>query len=180
MNRFTRNGILAMLMVLLGLVALPVRAEERLRMSTTTSTENSGLLTVLLPPFEKKNGCKVDVVSVGTGKALKLGEAGDVDVVFVHARALEDKFLASGFGVNRRDVMFNDFVVVGRRTTPRVSGRRKARRRRSGRYRLREARSSPVATNRGPIRRRRRSGRPPGSSPGAPGTSRRVRGWERS
>jgi len=113
MNRFTRNGIIAMLMVLLGLVALPVRAEERLRMSTTTSTENSGLLTVLLPPFEKKNGCKVDVVSVGTGKALKLGEAGDVDVVFVHARTLEDRFVASGFGVNRRDVMFNDFVVVG-------------------------------------------------------------------
>ncbi|HWS14573.1 MAG TPA: substrate-binding domain-containing protein [Candidatus Methylomirabilis sp.] len=113
MNRFTRNGIVAMLMVLLWLVALPVRAEERLRMSTTTSTENSGLLSVLLPPFEKKNGCKVDVVSVGTGKALKLGEAGDVDVVFVHARTLEDKFLASGFGVNRRDVMFNDFVVVG-------------------------------------------------------------------
>ncbi|PJB31170.1 MAG: tungsten ABC transporter substrate-binding protein [Deltaproteobacteria bacterium CG_4_9_14_3_um_filter_65_9] len=82
-------------------------------MSTTTSTENSGLLAVLLPPFEKKAGCKVDVVAVGTGKALKLGEAGDVDVVFVHARALEDKFVANGFGVNRRDVMFNDFVVVG-------------------------------------------------------------------
>ncbi len=82
-------------------------------MSTTTSTENSGLLSVLLPPFEKKFGCKVDVVAVGTGKALKLGEAGDVDVVFVHARTLEDKFVASGFGVNRRDVMYNDFVLVG-------------------------------------------------------------------
>ena len=82
-------------------------------MSTTTSTENSGLLSVLLPPFEKKFGCKVDVVAVGTGKALKLGEAGDVDVVFVHARTLEDKFVANGFGVNRRDVMYNDFVVVG-------------------------------------------------------------------
>ena len=82
-------------------------------MSTTTSTENSGLLSALLPPFEKKFGCKVDVVAVGTGKALKLGEAGDVDVVFVHARALEDKFVASGFGVKRRDVMYNDFVVVG-------------------------------------------------------------------
>ena len=112
MNRFPRNRCIAMLLVLLGL-ALPVRAEERLRMSTTTSTENSGLLSVLLPPFEKKHGCKVDVVAVGTGKALKLGEAGDVDVVFVHARTLEDKFVASGFGVNRRDVMYNDFVVVG-------------------------------------------------------------------
>ena len=82
-------------------------------MSTTTSTENSGLLTVLLPPLEKKHGGKVDVVAVGTGKALKLGEAGDVDVVFVHARNLEDKFVANGFGVNRRDVMYNDFVLVG-------------------------------------------------------------------
>lgn len=82
-------------------------------MSTTTSTENSGLLSVLLPPFEKECGCKVDVVAVGTGKALKLGEAGDVDVVFVHARKLEDRFVANGFGVNRRDVMYNDFVLVG-------------------------------------------------------------------
>jgi tungstate transport system substrate-binding protein len=98
---------------LLLLAALPAAAEERLRMSTTTSTENSGLLSALLPPFETKCGCKVDVVAVGTGKALKLGEAGDVDVVFVHARTLEDKFVADGFGVNRRDVMYNDFVIVG-------------------------------------------------------------------
>ncbi len=82
-------------------------------MSTTTSTENSGLLSVLLPPFEKECDCQVDVVAVGTGKALKLGEAGDVDVVFVHARKLEDRFVANGFGVNRRDVMYNDFVLVG-------------------------------------------------------------------
>ena len=94
-------------------------------MSTTTSTENSGLLSVLLPPFEKKCGCKVDVVAVGTGKALKLGEAGDVDVVFVHARTLEDKFVASGFGVNRRDVMFNDFVVVGPPDDPAGIGKTK-------------------------------------------------------
>jgi len=98
---------------LLILTALQAGAEERLRMSTTTSTENSGLLSVLLPPFEKKYACKVDVVAVGTGKALKLGEAGDVDVVFVHARSLEDKFVANGFGVNRRDVMYNDFVLLG-------------------------------------------------------------------
>lgn len=82
-------------------------------MSTTTSTENSGLLAVLLPPFEKKHGCKVDVIAVGTGKSLKLGETGDVDVVFVHARKPEDKFVAEGFGVNRRDVMHNDFVILG-------------------------------------------------------------------
>ena len=99
--------------VLLVLTALPAAAVERLRMSTTTSTENSGLLAVLLPPFEKKFDCKVDVIAVGTGKSLKLGEMGDVDVVFVHARALEDKFVANGFGVNRRDVMYNDFVILG-------------------------------------------------------------------
>jgi len=113
MRRPCRIPGLILLVILLVLAALPARAEERLRMSTTTSTENSGLLAVLLPPFEKKFGCKVDVVAVGTGKALKLGEAGDVDVVFVHARTLEDKFVANGFGVNRRDVMYNDFVVVG-------------------------------------------------------------------
>lgn len=95
------------------LFATPALAEQRLRMSTTTSTENSGLLKVLLPPFEKKNNVKVDVIAVGTGKALKLGEAGDADVVLVHARKLEDKFVADGFGVNRRDVMYNDFVIIG-------------------------------------------------------------------
>ena len=100
------------------LLCLPSFAGERLRMSTTTSTENSGLLRVLLPPFEKKFGCKVDVVAVGTGKALKLGEAGDVDLVFVHARKLEDVFVSRGFGVGRRDVMYNDFVLVGPPSDP--------------------------------------------------------------
>ena len=121
-----RNLEAALAFLLLALAALPTSAEERLRMSTTTSTENSGLLSVLLPPFEKKYGCKVDVVAVGTGKALKLGEAGDVDVVFVHARKLEDKFVANGYGVDRRDVMYNDFVLVGPRTTPRASGGRRS------------------------------------------------------
>jgi len=87
-------------------------------MSTTTSTENSGLLKVLLPPFEKECGCRVDVIAVGTGKALKIGEMGDVDVVFVHARPLEDKFVAEGYGVNRRDVMYNDFVIIGPANDP--------------------------------------------------------------
>ena len=93
-------------------------AEERLKMSTTTSTQDSGLLKVLLPPFEKANNCKVDVIAVGTGQALKLGESGDVDVVFVHSRTLEDKFVAAGFGVNRRDVMYNDFVIIGPKNDP--------------------------------------------------------------
>lgn len=105
-------------MILLAVAIAPCSAETRLRMSTTTSTEASGLLNVLLPPFEKANNCKVDVVSVGTGKALKLGENGDVDVVFVHSRPAEDKFVADGFGVDRRDVMYNDFVLVGPKADP--------------------------------------------------------------
>ncbi|ADI85458.1 substrate-binding domain-containing protein [Geobacter sulfurreducens] len=107
----------ATLVALLMLVTV-AGAEERLKMSTTTSTQDSGLLKVLLPPFEKKNNVKVDVIAVGTGQALKLGEAGDVDVVFVHARKLEDKFVADGFGVNRKDVMYNDFVIIGPKNDP--------------------------------------------------------------
>jgi len=88
-------------------------ADTRLKLSTTTSTQDAGILDVLLPPFEKKCHCQVNVIAVGTGKALKLGESGDVDVVLVHARSLEDQFVAAGFGVNRRDVMYNDFVIIG-------------------------------------------------------------------
>jgi tungstate transport system substrate-binding protein len=87
--------------------------QERLRLATTTSTENSGLLNELVPPFERKTGIKVDVIAVGTGKALALGENGDVDIVLVHARPAEDAFVAAGYGVNRRDVMHNDFVILG-------------------------------------------------------------------
>jgi tungstate transport system substrate-binding protein len=85
----------------------------RLKLATTTSTDNSGLLEVLLPPFEEKYNIKVDVIAVGTGKALALGRNGDADVVLVHAREAEDEFVDSGYGVNRRDVMYNDFVIAG-------------------------------------------------------------------
>jgi len=115
MNRL-RNLLFA-LMLLLTFIS-PAAAEERLKMSTTTSTQDSGLLKVLLPPFEKKYNCKVDVIAVGTGQALKIGETGDADVVFVHARKLEDKFVAEGFGVNRKDVMYNDFVIIGPKNDP--------------------------------------------------------------
>jgi tungstate transport system substrate-binding protein len=103
---------------LLFLVALPLclpafAADRVLRLATTTSTENSGLLAVLLPPFEKSTNVKVHVIAVGTGKALRLAREGDVDVVLVHARQAEDKLVNDGFGVNRRDVMYNDFVIVG-------------------------------------------------------------------
>jgi tungstate transport system substrate-binding protein len=114
--KLLRNLLLTLSVLLI--VATTASAEERLRMSTTTSTENSGLLKVLLPSFEKENNCRVDVIAVGTGKALKIGESGDVDVVFVHARKLEDKFVAEGYGVNRRDVMYNDFIIIGPAVDP--------------------------------------------------------------
>ncbi|MFP4430962.1 MAG: substrate-binding domain-containing protein, partial [Spirochaetaceae bacterium] len=85
----------------------------RLRMATTTSTENSGLLAELLPPFEEANNVVVDVIAVGTGQALELGRNGDVDVVMVHAPSLEEEFVAQGYGVERVGFMYNDFVVLG-------------------------------------------------------------------
>jgi tungstate transport system substrate-binding protein len=98
--------------------ATPALAQQAIRLSTTTSTENSGLLQYLLPKFEAKTNSKVKVISVGTGKALELAKNGDVDVTLVHARALEDKFVAEGHGVNRRDVMYNDFIIVGPESDP--------------------------------------------------------------
>ncbi|HSP96918.1 MAG TPA: substrate-binding domain-containing protein [Candidatus Dormibacteraeota bacterium] len=93
--------------------ALPATAQEHLRLATTTSTENSGLLGYLLPTFEQAFNLKVDVVAVGSGQALKLAENGDADVVLSHAPSLEEPFVADGFGVNRRGVMYNDFIIVG-------------------------------------------------------------------
>ncbi len=101
------------IMAIMLLVALCASAEERVKLSTTTSTDNSGLLKELLPPFERMFNIRVDVISVGTGKALELGRNGDVDIVLVHARAAEDQFVAEGYGVNRRDVMYNDFIILG-------------------------------------------------------------------
>lgn len=102
-------------------------AEGLLRLATTTSTENSGLLRAILPRFEAASGLRVHVISVGTGKAMKLGENGDVDVLLVHSRPDEDRFVAQGFGVRRADVMYNDFVIVGPKGDPaRIRGQRDA------------------------------------------------------
>jgi tungstate transport system substrate-binding protein len=103
--------------VFLIALAMPASARD-IRLATTTSTENSGLLRVLLPKYEARCGCKVHVISAGTGKALEFGKNGDVDVVLVHARAAEDKFMTEGHGVNRRDVMYNDFILVGPKSDP--------------------------------------------------------------
>ncbi len=86
---------------------------QRLRLATTTSTRDSGLLDRLLPPFQQQNDVRVEVIAVGTGKALKLGEMGDVDVLFVHARAAEDAFMNAAHGVRREDVMYNTFELLG-------------------------------------------------------------------
>jgi tungstate transport system substrate-binding protein len=82
-------------------------------MATTTSTQDSGLLDVILPDFQKKTGITVDYVAVGTGQAIALGTSGDADVLLVHDRTAEDKFVAAGDGTARYDVMYNDFVIVG-------------------------------------------------------------------
>lgn len=87
-------------------------------LATTTSTQDAGLLDVILPDFEAATGVDVDVVAVGTGAALKLGEDCNADVVLVHARASEDKYMEAGFGTRREDVMYNDFVIVGPEADP--------------------------------------------------------------
>ena len=107
--------IFYLLFTLLLIITLPAQAEalKVLRIATTTSTENSGLLSILHPPFEQEFNVRLDVIAVGTGKALRLGENGDVDVVFVHAPKAEQAFVDAGFGVDRRAVMHNDFIIVG-------------------------------------------------------------------
>jgi len=87
-------------------------------LATTTSTENSGLLAYLLPMFEEEAGVKVDVIAVGSGQALKLGEDGNADVLLVHSRKAEDEFMAAKHGTRREDVMYNDFIIVGPESDP--------------------------------------------------------------
>ncbi len=101
--------------------ATPVPAtggEQRLILATTTSTQDSGLLDVLLPDFKAQYGVEVDVVAVGSGQAIALGQDGNADVLLVHSRASEDKFMAEGHGTRREDVMYNDFIVVGPEADP--------------------------------------------------------------
>jgi len=108
------------------LAVLPALAQEKfIVVASTTSTEQSGLFGYLLPIFRKKTGIQVRVVALGTGQALDLARRGDADVVLVHARSAEEKFLAEGHGVKRFDVMYNDFVLIGPKSDPaKVSGGR--------------------------------------------------------
>jgi tungstate transport system substrate-binding protein len=122
-----KRVLIAALLVLLGSLGAfaagqqeePMGSEpERLRLATTTSTENSGLLAELLPPFEEEHNVVVDVVAVGTGAALELGRNGDVDLVMVHAPGLEREFVEEGYGVERVGFMYNDFVILGPPSDP--------------------------------------------------------------
>jgi tungstate transport system substrate-binding protein len=106
-------------MVLLALMLsglLP--AKETLTLASTTSTLDSGLFDALIPPFEKKFACLVKIIAVGTGQAMRLARDGNADVLLVHDRQAEEKFVADGFGIQRLDVMHNDFVVVGPKNDP--------------------------------------------------------------
>lgn len=105
-----RQLIFLLSMTLLGGMAL---AEESIILASTTSTDQSGLFGYILPRFEAKTGIKVKVVALGTGQALDTARRGDADVLLVHDRPAEDKFVAEGWGIERRDVMYNDFILVG-------------------------------------------------------------------
>lgn len=117
-----RRSVVALGLALAGLLGIamgPVRAENPfIVVASTTSTEQSGLFGHLLSRFTASTGIEVRVVAVGTGQALKIGERGDADVVLVHDRVAEDQFVEKGFGVDRRDVMYNDFVIVGPASDP--------------------------------------------------------------
>jgi len=102
-----------------ALMPLAAMAQDKfIVMSSTTSTEQSGLFAHLLPAFKKASGIDIRVVAQGTGQALDMGRRGDADVLFVHDQVAEEKFVAEGFGIERRPVMYNDFIVVGPKSDP--------------------------------------------------------------
>lgn len=116
-----RLGVVCALLI--SMIAAPALAQKFITVASTTSTEQSGLFKHLLPIFEKKTGIQVRVVALGTGQALDLARRGDADVVFVHARAAEEKFVVEGHGLKRIPVMYNDFVLIGPKADPaRIQG----------------------------------------------------------
>ena len=115
------NGIRRLLLVSVAAhaAAIPAIAQEKfITVASTTSTEQSGLFGHLLPVYTKKTGVQVRVVALGTGQALDVGRRGDADVLFVHDKPAEEKFVAESFGVERREVMYNDFVLIGPKGDP--------------------------------------------------------------
>ena len=119
MLRRTFMGLMLAITAIAGLTATGAQAQDRfIIVQSTTSTQNSGLLDYLLPIFKEKTGIEVRVVAVGTGQAIKNAQNGDGDVLLVHAKPAEEKFVAEGWGVERFDVMYNDFVIVGPANDP--------------------------------------------------------------
>ena len=120
MKKAGKRGLLiGMTLVLALMIAIPAMAADKvLKMATTTSTDNTGLLDYLAPYFTKATGIELQWTAVGTGKALKLGENCDVDVLLVHAPAAEKEYVEKGFGIDRREIMYNDFVIIGPQDDP--------------------------------------------------------------
>src|SRR5437762_8748449 len=112
------SGRLLLAIAAVAIAAPAVAQEKSIVVASTTSTQDSGLFGYLLPIFKKKTGIDVKVVAQGTGQALDTARRGDADVVFVHAKSAEEKFLAEGFGVKRFPVMYNDFVLIGPKSDP--------------------------------------------------------------
>jgi tungstate transport system substrate-binding protein len=113
-----RHLAIAAMGLMLSLGSQAQAQDKSIVVSSTTSTQDSGLFASILPLFKAKTGIDVKVVAQGTGQALDTGRRGDADVVFVHAKPLEEKFIAEGFGVKRFDVMYNDYVLVGPKADP--------------------------------------------------------------
>src|SRR5260221_12298727 len=115
----TRRSLVVLAATITLVAAAPVRAQDKsIVVASTTSTQDSGLFGHILPVFKAKTGIDVKVVAQGTGQALDTGRRGDADVLFVHAKSQEEKFVAEGFGVRRFDVMYNDFVLIGPKGDP--------------------------------------------------------------
>ena len=112
-STLTRKGLAA-----IALVACTAGWADTITMASTTSTEQSGLFSYLLPAFKKDTGIEIKVVAVGTGQALDMARRGDADVLFVHDQVAEEKFIADGWGVKRYPVMYNDFILVGPKADP--------------------------------------------------------------
>jgi tungstate transport system substrate-binding protein len=114
-----RRSLVAAALRALALATAPALAQQKfITVASTTSTENSGLFKYILPMFEKETGIQVRVVALGTGQALDLARRGDADVLFVHNKSAEERFVDDGFGVKREDVMYNDFVLIGPKSDP--------------------------------------------------------------
>jgi tungstate transport system substrate-binding protein len=114
-----RRSTIQVILLMLAMYMAPASwAQNFITVASTTSTEQSGLFKHLLPAYEKKTGVQVRVVALGTGQALDMGKRGDADVVFVHAKSAEEKFIADGYGVKRLPVMYNDFVLIGPKSDP--------------------------------------------------------------